>query len=108
MIFSKEEIVERIEYFKDRAEKDKDFCEEQYKGLTLRCLAACYHYYELSTIILDDLSYDICEANWYCMGRALGHLKEDETKPCIGFDYNHPLADEAIKLAESLPPKRGK
>jgi FKBP-type peptidyl-prolyl cis-trans isomerase 2 len=40
------------------------------------------------------------------MGRALGILAEDETSPCIDFDFNHPMANKGIKLANKLLKRR--
>jgi hypothetical protein len=56
--------------------------------------------------LVKDITYDLEEKHWHCMGLALGILNPEETSPCIGFDSTHPLAPEGIKLADKLL-KRG-
>ena len=97
--------AERIERFKARFESEKDFCEELYKDATIKLLAAKYAYYVKNNAYLKDIAYDGDEESWHVMGMALGHLKGDETSPCIDFDEKHPLASEAIELAERLMSK---
>jgi hypothetical protein len=95
-------IDERIKEFQARFPTEKDFCEELYRDATIKLLAAKYAYYVLSQPYLKDITYDLMEKSWYVMGRALGHLKEDETTPCVDWDEKHPLANEAIELANRL------
>jgi hypothetical protein len=90
---------QRIEEFKIRIQNERDFCEELFTWSTTRLLAFKFAYYVLSETIVKDITYDGEERSWYIMGRALGHLNKDETSPCIDFDVNHPLANEAIVLA---------
>lgn len=100
-------MLERIEDFKKRINIDgKEFCEELYNYATVRLLAHKYAYYVHSEIFVDDGTYDIEEKSWWIMGRALGHLKEDETSPCIDFDSKHPKANDAIKYATTLTWRR--
>lgn len=87
---------ERIKEFGGRT--DKEFCEELFKKQTIRVLAFKYAYYMDGESLVDDQVYDLEEEDWYIMGRGLGHLKEDETSPCVGFDEKLPLAEEAIKF----------
>lgn len=108
MVFTKDEMDMKIEEFQNRAIKEFEFCHQLYRTATIRLLAAKYHYYVLNTTIMDDIAYDLCESSWYCMGIALGMLKEDETSPCIDFDHKHPLAQEGIALAKILKPRRSK
>jgi len=91
----------RIAYFKKRAETEREFCEELFRDQTIRLMAHKYAYYVLNGHFVEDIPYDMEEKTWYIMGIALGLLKEDETSPCIDFDYNHPLANEGIARAKS-------
>lgn len=96
-------IEERINYFEGRIETDgRAFCEDLFDHATKRLLSHKYSYYVLDNSYIDDCGYDHEEKSWYVMGRALGMLKEDETSPCVGFDYNHPLAKHAEVLAKSF------
>ncbi len=97
-----QEAEDKVNEFKLRCETEKEFCEELYRDTTIRLLAHKYAYYILSGNFVDDIAYDMEEQSWCIMGRALGHLTEDDTSPCIDFDPNHPLADEGIKLAKTL------
>lgn len=99
-LFSPEYIKKSIEEFQERIKTEKDFCEELFREQTIRILAMKYEYYILNKTHFKDHVYDMGEKLWYIMGIALGNLKEDETSPCVGFDENHPLSKEAIKLAE--------
>jgi hypothetical protein len=81
---------------------EKDFCQSLYHDATVKLLAAKYAYYIACKPYLSDASYDGLEKSWYIMGRALELLKEDETSPCVDFDERHPLAKEAIELANRL------
>jgi hypothetical protein len=92
-----------IKEFQARIETDgRDFCEELFQYATIRLLAFKYGYYVLSEEIVKDATYDAEEKVWHIMGQALGHLKEDETSPCVDFDASHPLAAEGKALAEKL------
>lgn len=96
---------DKIEAFKKRIEVDGlEFCESLYKHATIRLLCHKYAYYVLHVQYVKDYGYDHEEKDWFVMGRALGHLKEDETSPCIDFDHNHPLASEGISLSKRLKP----
>ena len=97
-----EETQARIDEFKQRFGEEKEWCENLYRYSTIRLLAHKYAYYVLSKQIVPDYSYDIEEKGWYIMGRALGHLKEDETSPCVDFDEKHPLAEEGKEMALRL------
>lgn len=92
----------RIEEFKELANADRNYCEQLYYYATVRLMAHKYAYYVLSGHFISDHGYDREEKSWYIMGRALGHLKEDEITPCVDFDEKHPLAKEGIKLANKL------
>lgn len=96
------EFDARIAEFTKRFETERDFCEELYRETTIKLLAAKYAYYVESNAYWKDLTYDLTEKDWYVMGRALGHLKEEDTSPCIDFDETHPLAKEGITLAKRL------
>lgn len=102
---SKDQINLRIEEFKKRIEEDRPFCLDLFEDATIRLLAHKYAYYVHSCQFVDDYAYDHEETSWYIIGRALGALYEDDTSPCIDFDYNHPLANEAIILYNKLTPK---
>lgn len=93
---------ERINDFKERVKEDPEYCLELYEYSTIRLLAHKYAYYILNGQFIEDVGYDGEEHSWYIMGMALGLLKEDETSPCVGFDYNHPLAKKGIELAKRL------
>lgn len=95
-------IETRIALFRERMKTEYDFCQELYRYATVRLLACKYAYYVLSEEIVKDISYDLSEKDWYVMGRALGHLQEDDTSPCIDWNPDHPLASEAIELASKL------
>jgi len=97
-----EKVLARIEEFKKRFETEREFCEELFRETTIKLLAAKYAYYALSKNYNSDLWYDLTEKDWYVMGRALGHLNENDTSPCVDFDEKHPLANEAIELANKL------
>lgn len=101
----KEHLQPRIDAFKVRMETELEFCEELFRYATVRLLAAKYAYYELAKPFIEDLAYDGEEESWYVMGRALGHLKEDETSPCVDWNANHPLAQEGIELAKKIKPR---
>jgi hypothetical protein len=90
----------RIKDFEARIQMEREYCEELYRWATVRLLAFKYAYYVLAEEIIKDIAYDGEETSWYVMGRALGHLKEDETSPCIDYDPKHPLASEAEALAK--------
>lgn len=89
---------ERIEAFKARMEVERAYCEGLFHWATVRLLAHKYAYYILGGYYITDDGYDIEERSWYVMGIALGLLKEDETSPCVGFDWKHPKARRALKL----------
>lgn len=93
---------DRIDAFKARIAVEPEWCEELFRYATVRLLAAKYAYYVLSDQFISDLSYDMSEKDWHIMGRALGHLKEDDTSPCVDWNESHPLAAEAIALAKEL------
>jgi hypothetical protein len=93
---------QRIEEFKARIAVEPEWCEELFRYATIRLLAAKYAYYVLNDPYQSDIAYDLDEKGWYVMGRALGHLKEDDTSPCVDWNENHPLAAEAIALAKEL------
>ena len=103
MVYSEAYIKQSIKEFKERIKADgRKFCEELYRHATIRLLAHKWAYYVHSKDFICDVGYDGEEKSWYIMGRALGHLKEDETSPCIDFDKRHPLAKEAIAYAKTL------
>ncbi len=101
-----EDIHMRIEEFKERMKTELEFCHELFRYATVRLLASKYAYYECSNSYEDDVAYDLGEKSWYVMGRALNVLTEDETSPCVDWDSRHPLANEAIELANRLMRKR--
>lgn len=72
---------------------------ELFNWMTLRLMAAKYAYYIENKNYVDDLNYDLSEKDWYKFGLELGLLTEDETSPCIDFDFNHPMANDAQDLA---------
>jgi len=88
--------------FLKRIKIEREFCEELFRYATIRLLAHKWAYYVHSAHFVDDYAYDLEEQSWFMMGRALGHLKEDETSPCVDFNTRHPLADEAIAYARTL------
>jgi hypothetical protein len=99
-MYSQAEILKEIEVFKKRIEDDgRSFCEDLFNYSTVRLMTHKYLYYILHDAVIDDTSYDFLEKGWFIMGRGLGVLNEDETSPCVDFDYNHKLANEAIELA---------
>lgn len=98
---------QKIAEFTKRFETEREFCEELYHYATVRLLAHKYAYYIKNCHFVEDYAYDLEEKGWYIMGRALGHLKEDETSPCVDFNFDHPLAQEGIALANTLVPKSG-
>jgi hypothetical protein len=95
-------IPERILEFQARFPKERDFCEELYQYSTIRLLALKYAYYVLNEEIVKDINYDLSEKDWFVMGRALGHLREDETSPCVDWNPDHPLSPLGIQLANKL------
>ena len=101
MIYTPEYTKQSIEQFKERVKTEKAFCEELFKKQTIRVLAMKYEYYITLNTHFKDITFDLEEKDWYVMGRGLGVLKEDDHSPCVEFDFKHPLAQDAIKLAES-------
>nr|BFD64800.1 hypothetical protein BdHM001_34810 [Bdellovibrio sp. HM001] len=99
------QLQKRIDEFKERFQQERDFCEQLFQEATVRLMAAKYAYYVHSNPFIDDTAYDIAEKSWYVMGIALGHLKEEETSPCVDFDENHPKAKEGMALAKKLMKK---
>lgn len=100
-------IEERIAEFKKRIEVDGlEFCTELFEHSTLRLMACKYAYYVENDSFIKDYAYDLDEKGWYVMGRALDLLQEDETSPCIGFDENHPLAEQGKELGLKLLGKK--
>jgi NAD-dependent DNA ligase len=93
-------IEDRIEEFKSRVSSNPEFYQKLYEETTVRLLAFKYAYYILAETIVKDDFYDGLEQSWYVMGRGLGLLNEDETSPCVGFDENHPMAEQGIALAK--------
>lgn len=89
-----------IAEFQKRMETERSFCEYLFYYSTVRVMAHKYLYYERSMHIVEDITYDGEEYGWHIMGRALGHLKEEDTSPCVGFDHNHPRAKRAEALAK--------
>lgn len=96
------EFDARIAEFKKRIETEQEFCEELYHDATVKLLAAKYAYYVHNEAYNSDLWYDLTEKDWYVMGRALGHLTEEDHSPCTDFDSKHPLSEEGIILAMRL------
>jgi len=101
-MYSGAEIEQYIVEFQVRMETELEYCEELFRHATIRLLAAKYAYYEANNAWMEDVAYDLCEKGWFVMGRALGHLKEDETSPCVDFNREHLLAAEATALAKKL------
>lgn len=92
---------DNISEFKRRVGVDgSEFCHRLFEWATLRLMAHKYSYYVLHDSYLKDTAYDGEERSWYAMGRALDILKEDETSPCVDFDFKHRLANDAKILAE--------
>lgn len=108
MIYTPAYIEQSIKDFQKRMETELDFCKELFEDATIRLMAGKYAYYVESEEFMTDTAYDLCEKGWYCMGRALGVLKEDETSPCLDFDPKHPYAQKGIELAERFIKKRKK
>ena len=79
-----------------------EFKHNTFKWATLRLMAAKYAYYILNENYIEDYVYDLDEKEWFKIGRELGLLKEDETSPCIDFDFNHPIAKDAERMAKVL------
>ena len=88
--------------FTARLVTERAFCEQLFRYATIRLLAHKWAYYVHSAHYTEDYAYDLEEQSWYMMGRVLGHLREDETSPCVDFNSAHPLADEAIAYAKTL------
>ena len=106
MIYTAAYIEQSIAEFKVRMETELDFCRQLFEDATIRLMAAKYAYYICSEEFITDTAYDIAEKGWYCMGRALGVLAEDETSPCLDFDPKHPYAEKGIELANRFIKKR--
>jgi hypothetical protein len=98
---SKQQILEDIKLFKVRIKNEPMVCENLFKLASTRLLAAKYGYYVREAMIKDN-TYDIEEENWHIMGRALGHLMEEDTSPCVGWNENHPYAKAGIELYNRL------
>lgn len=103
-----EQIQVAIIAFKKRMETELDYCNELFHNSTIRLLAAKYDYYVLcrNETWMSDIGYDMTEQGWYVMGRALGLLEPDETSPCVGFDNNHPLAQQGKELCLKFTKRR--
>jgi NAD-dependent DNA ligase len=106
--YTEYQIEQNIREFKERIREDRDFCEDLYYNQTIFVLCYKYSYYVSGKYLVNDDVYDATEKSWYVMGRALGHLKKEQTSPCIDFDNSHPLAQKGIVLHDRLPEKTGK
>lgn len=80
--------------------KPTEYQLELFAWMTLRLMAHKYAYYICDTHYVKDVTYDLEEKDWYAFGRELGLLKEDETSPCVGFSYEHPMANDAEDLSK--------
>lgn len=87
-------MKERVEAFRARIQAEPEFALELYVYTTVRVLMHKYLYYECGEQINSDYAYDIQEQSWYVMHLAYGGDAQ-ETSPCVGFDFNHPLAKVA-------------
>lgn len=96
-------VQDRIEAFEKRMKEEPEFCQDLFTYATLRLMAAKYAYYILGESFIKDDAYDAEENSWFVMGRALGHIieteKTDKVTPCVGWDENHPLANDSKELA---------
>lgn len=77
-----------------------DFKRWQEVGTLL--LAHKYLYYIKDSPVLDDEAYDHAEKAWLELGKKVGRK---EGRMWVGFNWNHPWADEAIKLSRTLVDK---
>jgi hypothetical protein len=97
------DLDQRILAFCHRIHQDGlEFCEGLFRYATVRLLSHKYAYYVLDNPYVSDTTYDSEEQGWYVMGIALGSISRTDTSPCVGFDYNHPLANEGIELSLRL------
>jgi hypothetical protein len=93
----------RMEEFKKRIEVDGyDYCKYLFDYATIRLLSHKYAYYIACNPYIDDITYDLEEKDWRLMGQALNIINADEISPCVGFDAEHPMAVEGVKLANKL------
>ena len=100
MSISLDNLEKSIADFKERIKEEPDFCQELCEYAELKLMALKYCYYVLNIEIEKDYAYDLQEKQWYIMGRALGYLNEEDFSPCVGWNPEHPLAEEAIVLAK--------
>lgn len=68
--------------------------------LSIRLMAMKYAYYVRNENFVSDLNYDMSEKDWFRFGRKLGLLEEEETSPCLDFDWAHPMAADAKILGD--------
>lgn len=73
---------------------------DKFNRLSLELMKHKYRYYVLCRPTISDFSYDRLEREWYLLGTRLGFLSEGDSSPCIDFDTNHQLANEAIEVVE--------
>lgn len=100
--YTQAKIAEHVQDFKERAKNEPGYCQELFRYATVRLMAHKYGYYVASDPLVSDATYDVEEKGWYCMGLALGLLKDDETSPCVGFDDTHAMAKAGQELYESM------
>lgn len=72
-----------------------------FKFYTLRLMSFKYGYYIMCKVLEHDRVYDTHERTWFQLGRKLGILTEEQTSPCIDFDFAHPMARRAEKYAKA-------
>jgi hypothetical protein len=58
-------------------------------------MIAKYAYYVHNHGIMPDWAYDYLEKDWHDLGIKLGRLSENDTSPCVDFNWDHPLAKQA-------------
>ena len=104
MYFSQKDIEEDIELFIWRIIVNKDYCESLYREQTIYVLALRYFLYELGLTSKFKLPDELtgAEMSWHIMGVALGHLKSYERTQGRGFNSDHELSDEGIKMADKF------
>lgn len=79
---------------------DEKYKHVLFNWMTLRLMAHKYAYYVHGEAYLKDVTYDLEEKGWHRFGVELGLLNDDEHSPCIDFDWNHPMAQDAKVLSE--------
>ena len=80
--------------------------EKEFHRLTVKLLIHKYLYYECDEASIPDAEYDRIERSWAALGRELGLLGPEDTRPCVGFDWHHVYAEKAAEIGKYVQRQR--